>query len=246
MLTALLADIHANREAFAACLAHARASGAARYVFLGDYVGYGADPGWSVDTVMTHVDAGALAVAGNHDAAVSNRAEDLNDTARQVIDWTRDRLTERQRAFLARLPLTAEDGDCLFVHASACKPGTWEYVTGTEPARRSFAATGQRLTFCGHLHVPELYHVGSTGKIAAFLPVSGTAVPLLPQRRWLAVIGSVGQPRDGSPLASYALLDGSRGTLTCVHVPYDAATAAAKVRAAGLPGVLALRLLHGR
>jgi diadenosine tetraphosphatase ApaH/serine/threonine PP2A family protein phosphatase len=244
MLTALLADIHANREAFSACLAHAQACGAQRYVFLGDYVGYGADPGWAVDTVMAYVDAGAIAVLGNHDAAVQDPNEDLNETARIALAWTRDQLTDRQRNFLKVLPLIAEIGDRLFVHASACSPASWDYVTGPEAASRSFAATRCRVTFCGHVHVPELYHVSMTGKIGAFTPVSGTAIPLTPQRRWLAVLGSVGQPRDGIAAASYAQMDDDR--LTYVRVPYDVESAAAKVRDAGLPAVLSLRLLNGR
>jgi diadenosine tetraphosphatase ApaH/serine/threonine PP2A family protein phosphatase len=246
MLTALLADIHANREALSACLTHAQACNADRYVFLGDYVGYGADPGWAVDTVMAHVDAGAIAVRGNHDAAAVSDEADLNETARAAIEWTRPRLTDRQREFLRGLPLTAERADGLFVHASAHAPEHWDYVTGPNAAARSFHATQRPKTFCGHVHVPEIYYRGSSGKISSFAPQSGTAIPLLPQRRWLAVMGAVGQPRDGIPAASYGLLDDERGTLTYLRVAYDVASAAAKVRAAGLPGVLALRLLDGR
>jgi diadenosine tetraphosphatase ApaH/serine/threonine PP2A family protein phosphatase len=246
MLTALLADIHANREALAACLADAQARGVARHVFLGDYVGYGAEPGWVVDTVMAHVAAGATAILGNHDAAVFDRAADLNDTARITLDWTRDRLGAGQENFLRGLPLTVEAGDRLFVHASAWEPARWDYVTGPAAALRSFEATQHQKTFCGHLHVPEVYHLGRTAKIASFIPAYGTGIPLIPQRRWLAVVGSVGQPRDGVPAASYAVLDEERAMLTYVRAPYDVESAAAKVRAAGLPEVLALRLLQGR
>jgi diadenosine tetraphosphatase ApaH/serine/threonine PP2A family protein phosphatase len=246
MLTALLADIHANREALMACLSHARSCKVERYAFLGDYVGYGADPGFAVDTVMAHVEAGAIAVLGNHDAAALTDAADLNETARIAIEWTRGRLTARQREFLRQLPLTIERGDSLFVHASADKPEAWNYVTGPRAAAESFRATQKAKTFCGHVHVGEIYHLSRSGKIAAFTPQNAAAIPLLPQRRWLAVIGAVGQPRDGIPAASYGLLDDTRGTLTCLRVAYDAQTAAAKVQAAGLPAVLALRLLSGR
>ena len=246
MLTALLADIHANREALVACLAHAEASGAERYVFLGDYVGYGAEPGWAVDTVASYVQNGARAILGNHDAAVFGSDADMNETARAALIWTREQLNGGQRDFLRGLPLTAEKDGRLFVHASAWDPSGWDYVTGPAAALRSFTATEHRTTFCGHVHVPEVYHLSLTGKIAAFTPAAGTAIPLLPQRRWLAVIGSVGQPRDGIAAASYAMLDDARDTLTYMRVPYDVAGAAAKVRAAGLPMVLSLRLLQGR
>ena len=107
MLTALITDIHANREAFEACLAHADRHGAQRYLFLGDFVGYGADPGWVVDKVMSLVGQGvAVALMGNHDSAAAVAPRDqLNQDARQVIDWTRAHLNPAQLDFLAHLPL---------------------------------------------------------------------------------------------------------------------------------------------
>jgi diadenosine tetraphosphatase ApaH/serine/threonine PP2A family protein phosphatase len=246
MRTALLTDLHANREALSACLTHAQECGVARFVFLGDYIGYGAEPGWVIDTVMAMVERGAVAILGNHDAGLFDDNPDLNDSARTVLDWTRDQLSPRQVDFLRALPLTVEEGDRLFVHATASNPAGWDYVVDTETARRSLGATRQRETFCGHAHAPALFHLSVTGKIGAFAPVTGTELPLNPQRRWLAVIGSVGQPRDGLPAAAYAILDEERDALTFMRVPYDVERAAAKVRAAGLPEVLALRLLRGR
>ena len=246
MLIALFADIHANREAFSACLAHAQTIGAERIVLLGDYVGYGADPGWAVDEVMRLVETGAVAVRGNHDEAVFNPDTGMNETAQTAIDWTRDKLSTAQRDFLRSLPLTVEDGERLYVHASAHRPGDWEYVIGADAAQRSFLATSRHVTLCGHVHVPELYHFSATGKLASFTPGADVALPFSPQRRWLAVLGAVGQPRDGIPAACYGLLDDVENTLTYVRVPYDVAGAAKKITAAGLPPVLGLRLLSGR
>ena len=104
MLIALLTDIHGNREAFEACLAHARFLKAERLIFLGDYVGYGADPVWSVETVMELVDEGAVALLGNHDAAVDGSDADMNSLARAAIAWTRTQLRPEHRAFLSTLP----------------------------------------------------------------------------------------------------------------------------------------------
>ena len=118
MRIALMTDIHANREALEACLDHAAENGVARYVFLGDYAGYGADPGWVIDTVQAHVGRGAVAVLGNHDAAVLTDVADMNDAAAAAIAWTRTQLDARQRAFLADLPLAIEEKDRLYVHAS--------------------------------------------------------------------------------------------------------------------------------
>jgi diadenosine tetraphosphatase ApaH/serine/threonine PP2A family protein phosphatase len=245
MLIALMSDIHANREAFSACLAHAGSYPVDRYVFLGDYVGYGADPAWAVDTIMDHVERGAVALLGNHDQAISAAQVEMNEIALAAIEWTRTRLDARHREFLAGLPFTTEEADRLYVHASAWAPAEWHYVTDGYEAKQSFQATARRVTLCGHVHVPELYHLSATGKIGVFTPVAGVGIPLLPRRRWLAVIGAVGQPRDGVPAACYALLDEEEDTLTYVRVPYDIAAAAAKIRAAGLPSMLAARLEQG-
>jgi diadenosine tetraphosphatase ApaH/serine/threonine PP2A family protein phosphatase len=245
-MLALMADMHANREAFAACLADAQARGAERYIFLGDCVGYGADPCWVLDTVMEHVERGALVVRGNHDDAVLTPHHSMNDDAKAAIEWTRQQLGDAHRAFLAQLPLTMEEGERLFVHASAHDPATWPYIAGTKAAARSLAATQCRVTFCGHIHVPQLYRESESGEIAGGNAPDATGFPLLAKWRWLAVLGSVGQPRDDNPDACYALLDEERDVLTYVRVRYDIRTAAHKVRAAGLPVSLALRLKMGR
>jgi diadenosine tetraphosphatase ApaH/serine/threonine PP2A family protein phosphatase len=245
MRIAVMSDIHANREAFSACLKHAADLGVDRYVFLGDYVGYGADPGWAADTVMHHLARGAVAIRGNHDDAISAERLDMNAVALAAIEWTRTQLDASQRAFLAGLPLTIEEADRLYVHASAWAPADWNYVVDSYEALQSLEATSRRLTFCGHVHVPVVYRLGTAGKIEALTPVADVAIPLDRGRRWLAVIGAVGQPRDGVPDACYAVLDDEESTLTYLRVPYDIEGAAAKIRAAGLPSILAARLAQG-
>lgn len=246
MLIAFLADIHANAEALAACLTHAEGRGADRYVFLGDLVGYGADPGPVLDVVRGLVGRGALAVLGNHDLAVIMRAGRLmNADARAVIDWTRERLSPAQVDFLRALPLVVEDGGRLYVHANAWAPAGWEYIEGTDDAAKSLRATRCAQTFCGHVHQPTLYYMSPKGRVSGFEPVPGTGVPLGFRRRWLAIPGSVGQPRDGNPAAAYALLDDARSVLTWFRIPYDFEAAARKVRQAGLPERLGDRLEVG-
>lgn len=246
LLIAILSDIHANREAFEACLEAAAEAGAERYVLLGDIVGYGADPVWCLEKARELAAAGALCLRGNHDDAAAGAPVSLNGTARTAIEWTRERLNPEQVAFLAGLPMTVEVEDRLYVHADGSNPAKWNYVTDAESAAIHFRATASRLSFCGHVHVPALYSLSMQGKVAAFTPSSATPVPLLPQRRWLAVIGSVGQPRDGNPAAAFALHDTERGELRFLRAAYDAEAAAAKIRAAGLPESLAARLLGRR
>jgi diadenosine tetraphosphatase ApaH/serine/threonine PP2A family protein phosphatase len=246
VLLAILADIHANRQAFTACLDAARARGAERFVFLGDYVGYGADPEWTVETVMRLVADGALAVRGNHDNAIGIASETMNAQAQAAIEWTRGRLSASERQFLSGLPLTREEDDRLYVHSEASQPQSWRYVRSTADAGRSLMATRAHLTFCGHIHQPALYSMSMTGKMTNFVPTSGVAVQLLSGRRWLAVLGSVGQPRDGDPAAAFALLDTTSREITYCRVPYDVEAAAQRIYDNGLPSWLADRLFIGR
>jgi diadenosine tetraphosphatase ApaH/serine/threonine PP2A family protein phosphatase len=246
VLVALFADIHANREALEACLRGARQHGAQQHIFLGDYVGYGADPEWVVSTVMERVAGGSIAVRGNHDNAVADLHEDLNVEAQVAMEWTRGELGRAERRFLEELPLTHEEGSRLYVHADASDPKRWRYVIGVGEAARSMMATSANITFCGHVHRPALYTLSATGKVTSFTPVAGSPIQLLPRRRWLAVLGAVGQPRDGNSAASYAILDTERLELTYCRAPYNVDAAAAKIRAKGLPAWLADRLSLGR
>lgn len=245
MRLALLADIHANRQAFAACLDAARARGAERLICLGDIVGYGADPEWAVDTAMDLVANGGIAVRGNHDNAIGEPSDSMNADAQAAIDWTRNRLSAEQKAFLAGLPILREEDNRLYVHSEASDPAKWRYVRDTSDAARSMMATELQITFCGHIHRPGLYSMSSTAKMTSFVPTSGVPVQLLSGRRWLAVLGSVGQPRDGDPAASFAMFDTASREITYHRVPYDVATAAARIKANGLPLWLADRLSIG-
>ena len=245
MRIAFFADIHGNREALTACLDHAGRGRIDRHVFLGDYVGYGADPVFVVETVMGHVERGAIALLGNHDAAALAPDPHMNDAAFTAMEWTRHQLRPAHLAFIKGLRLSSEDGGRLYVHANAYAPRAWDYVTGLYSASKCLMATQAQATFCGHTHVPMLFHMSMTGKIASFEPVDRVDIPLTARRRWLAVIGSVGQPRDHNPAACYAILDATRGILTYIRVPYDVDTAARKIRDAGLPIALSYRLAEG-
>ena len=246
MLLAVFADIHANRQAFAACLDFARARGAERMILLGDFVGYGADPEWAVETVMGLVDGGAVAVQGNHDSAIGTATESMNAVAQAAIEWTRGRLSAGQRRFLADLPLTLREDDRLYVHSEASNPPRWRYVQNTTDAARSLVASEAHVTFCGHIHKPALYSMSSTAKMTSFIPTADVPVNLLGGRRWLAVLGSVGQPRDGNPAASFAMFDTRTQEITYCRVPYDVEAAAMRIRENGLPHWLADRLMVGR
>jgi predicted phosphodiesterase len=246
MRIALISDIHANLPALEACLAAAEKLGADRLAFLGDFVGYGPDPEAVIERVRPLVEAGALAVLGNHDLGVLKPSRDMNSTAAEALEWTRRQLSEESKSFLAGLPFEVRSGDVLFVHSDASDPPAWHYVTDAEAARASLSGCGAMITFCGHVHVPALYCLSATGKMIAHRPVQDVATPLLAQRKWLAVLGSAGQPRDGNPAASFAVYDTDQRTLTYYRAPYDVEGVSQRIRAMGLPDSLAVRLLRGR
>jgi predicted phosphodiesterase len=242
---AILTDIHANREAFAAVLEDAKAHGAGRFAILGDIVGYGPDPDWCVATLRDLVAGGAICVRGNHDHAAAGAAEAMSLNARLAMDWTKARLGEAERGFLGALPFAVEEGDICFTHASANEPEAFSYVTSDSRAVPSFGATGARLIFCGHTHLPLLVSRDRAGVVREQGFKANLPIPLILSRRWLAVVGAVGQPRDGVAQAGWALLDTEKNELSFRRTSYDVALTAGKIRAAGLPEALALRLLKG-
>ncbi len=245
MRIALLADLHANLRALEACLTHARASGADRLVFLGDFVGYGAEPAELVARVMLEVDAGGLAVAGNHDHAVAHDQEAMTPDAETALAWTRGQLGPQAREFLASLPMRLEDDSRLYVHASPQTYPPWLYIQDGPAAKRALEASRAQTVFCGHTHRPALHGITATGQLVSFEPVPGVPIPLPRHRRWLTVVGAVGQSRDGNPAACYALLDTARGEIVHHRVGYDVEAAAQAILRAGLPPALAQRLRLG-
>jgi len=143
-------------------------------------------------------------------------------------------------------PMMVEDEGLLFVHSEASHPQRWHYVRSTTDAAKSLIATSAHVTFCGHIHRPALYSMSVTAKMTSFVPKTDVPVQLLRGRQWLAVLGSVGQPRDGDPSAAFALFDTVSCQITYCRAPYDVAAAAGRIRDNGLPSWLADRLSQGR
>lgn len=250
MRIALLSDIHANIQALDACLAHARAQQAERFVFLGDMVGYGADPGPVVERIMRLTEEGAMAIQGNHDAMAIQPPAEVRTVGDSTAAWTHRQLTPAQREWMAKLPLTLQQNNVLFVHASVNDPELWRYVYDQRAAKASLDAAASwpdvRYVFGGHVHLQTLYYRGTGDGLMAFAPQPGIAVPVPKHRQWLGTVGSVGQPRDGDTRAMYSLLDTERAQLTFHRVAYDHFAAASAIRRTGLPDFFADRLEVGR
>ena len=250
MKLALLSDIHANIQALEACLAHASEQGAQQFAFLGDLVGYGADPVAVLARVQALAQAGALLIKGNHDAMAVAPPTLAKTVGSTTAAWTHAQLDEPQRQFLDSLPLTVQQDRVLLVHASVDGPELWRYVYDQRAAAASLDAAATmpdiRYVFGGHVHLQTLYYRGAGAGLMKFMPTPGVAVPVPRHRHWLATIGSVGQPRDGNPQAMYAVFDKEKFQLTFHRVTYDHQAAAAAIRQAGLPAFFADRLGQGR
>jgi diadenosine tetraphosphatase ApaH/serine/threonine PP2A family protein phosphatase len=250
MKLALLSDIHGNMHALEACLTHARSHEVHQYAFLGDFVGYGADPCAVVQRIMAFAQQGALVLKGNHDDLAVTPPDEIKTIGDSTAQWTHAQLDESQRNFLAGLPMTIQFDKVFLVHASADAPELWRYVYDQRVAAMSLDAASAlpnvRYVFGGHVHKQSLYYRGADGELMKFEPTPEVAVPVPRHRHWLATIGSVGQPRDGDPKAMYAVFDSDRAQLTFHRVAYDHHAAAMAVRLAGLPDYFADRLELGR
>ncbi|MCK9519745.1 MAG: metallophosphoesterase family protein [Dehalococcoidia bacterium] len=242
MKIALLSDVHANLAALEAVLAAAHAAGAEAVWNMGDSVGYGAEP----DAVVSRLrEAGAASVMGNHDAAAIGvlGLEAFNPFAAEAAGWTARTVAPETVAFLAALPQVEGDGKVTRCHGTLADP-LWRYFDSVEAAEGHFALLETPCSVVGHTHVPLFVRKGAGGLEASGVG-NGESFELGEEQVCLNP-GSVGQPRDGDPRASWALLDTGRRRVTYHRVPYDIATTQRRIRAAGLPAVLADRLALGR
>lgn len=244
----LFADLHSNLEAFEACISKAEELGVNRMVFLGDLVGYNADPVALIERIADLVESKkAIALLGNHDEAIfKDSRNQMNAHANAAIEWTKAQLNDSHVQFLKNLPLILHEENICFVHASAHNPANWNYVTDSMSAWRCAQNSGKSYTFVGHAHEQALFYQSAVGKLIRFSPRPGDEIPVLRHRQWVGVVGSLGQPRDGNPEACFAVFEPGAEVLTFHRVPYDHFSAAEKVRRAGLPEELANRLITGK
>jgi predicted phosphodiesterase len=246
MRVAVVSDVHSNLAALEAVLADLGSVDALWH--LGDIVGYGPQPQAVVGRLR---EAGAIGVRGNHDdaAAGGESIEFFNPDGYRAIQWTRTQIDERTRLFLASLPETTvpDRSDFTLAHGSPSDP-IWEYLDSPAAAGRNLSAFQTRYCLVGHTHVPRVFReVREQPGPSRVEPVRlGREHGLrLDERRLIINPGSVGQPRDGDPSASYMLIDVDAGLVTWHRVEYDVAATQAAILAAGLPPDLARRLSFG-
>ena len=241
MKWAILSDVHGNLEAFRAVAQDLRNQGAERVAFLGDVVGYGADPN-ECQALLRELTE--WVVAGNHDYAAVGLTdiESFNPQAQAAILWTRERLSSENIAHLRKLPLFHQNDGITLVHASPNEPGEWNYIQTYPEAEEGFRTMTGDLAFVGHSHRPMILAKEGGGGVKVLDHEEAT---LEEGVRYIINVGSVGQPRDGNPHAAYGLYDDGSRKYILKRVPYDVQAAKEKIIKAGLPPFLAHRLSKG-
>lgn len=244
MRYAIISDIHANLEAFRAVLDRIAGLRVDRILCLGDLVGYNADPNACIEIARSeHM----ITVLGNHDAVACGLAEPdtFNPLAQAAIFWTRKQLTPENRDFLRTLPRELAMNDLFLCHGTV--HDTNHYILSTDDVKTAFRlmeALPEQPSIClhGHSHLPSAFRLqqGIIDREPA------PSITLSPSARYLLNPGSVGQPRDGDPEASFLFYDDRDKRATRIRVDYDRTTCQDKIIAAGLPPKLALRLDLGR
>ncbi len=240
---AILADIHSNLTALKAVLEDIERRGGVDEVWcLGDIVGYGPDPHECIDTLRQMK---IVNIMGNHDAAAVGKIDIafFNRDAAAAIRWTAGQLTHDDYVYLNQLPLSIERESFTLVHGSPRDP-VREYLHSTHSAEQNLPYLHTMYCLVGHTHSPTVFVFNDTadGTMKRFEPDSPL---MLGEDRLIINPGAVGQPRDGDPRASYALLDSDAGTLTLHRVSYDIPAAQAKIMSNNLPASLAVRLNYG-
>lgn len=240
MRFAVLSDIHSNLAALEAVRADLPAVD--QVWVLGDIVGYGPQPNEVIATLQA---MGARSVLGNHDGAAIGTVDTswFNPDAERAIRWTGEVVDDNSRAYLATLPEVRVEGELTAVHGSPRDP-IWEYITDAGVAEANFGAFQTRVCLNGHTHLPVVYR-SDDGQVGVVQATPGAPVSIRAGRS-LVNPGSVGQPRDGNPAASYLVLDTEADSVQFRRVAYDIEATQKLMRRAGLPPRLAERLSYGR
>ncbi|MCL4503356.1 MAG: metallophosphatase family protein [Deltaproteobacteria bacterium] len=246
MRIALISDIHSNLEALESVLERLVHEEVDFILNLGDLVGYNANPAECLALLKSRPDIHNL--AGNHDLALLSpeRAEAFNIIAYQALKWCREQVQSFDLEFLQRLPLTLKAPGFWACHGTPTSPDTYiaYHFQGKQVLRDLSKTSGISVCFFGHTHHRALWYRDIRGKVG--LQNLAPKIDLNPDGHYLINPGSVGQPRDGSPEAAYAVFDDAAFSIQFKSVPYDVAAAQHRILRAGLPPYLAERLAYGK
>lgn len=236
----ILGDIHANLEALTAVLDDMKKAGVQKFISVGDIVGYGANPEECLQTVRK---LGATIVAGNHDQAVCGiLSTDLfNSYARSAVIWTQKNINKESDEFLKSLPYTVDVDGISVSHSSFYAPESYDYIQTSYDAHLSFHCQKTQIGFIGHSHIPIVF---LKRKNVSFHQAQKVSVS--EAEKVLVNVGAIGQPRDENPDSVCCIYDSETGEVLLKRIKYDVQGAMKKIKAAGLPEILAERLKYGR
>ena len=244
MKIGIISDIHSNSEALNSVLKNIKEVD--EFICLGDIVGYGADPDYCIEKIK---DLNCKCVGGNHDVAVTGKLDInyFNYAARAAILWTSLQLKKENLNFLSNLKKKIELEDNVFaVHGSPQDP-LLEYILDKDTASLIFRKYDFKIYFVGHSHLAGCFSFNESGSQIDYINFSnGGRIEINKNKRYIINCGSVGQPRDGNPRASYGIYDLKHKVVNIYRVSYPANLTQDKIINAGLPGSLADRLSYGR
>ncbi len=242
MKIAIISDIHSNIEALSAVEETLDQHNVDATYFAGDVVGYGPDPDGCTRWIMENAQ---LAVAGNHDHGVVGRTDidSFNVNAREAVTWNAEQMNDSSMEYINSLPYMTSKNDVTLVHANPKLPESWDYIFTLWDAETNFLHFESTYCFVGHSHQPVIVSMDKDGNVAV---VPGDTFTAEKGSRYLINVGSVGQPRDGTPDACFGILDTSPGTFSIVRSEYDFGITQEKILKAGLPKSLADRLAEGK
>ena len=249
MTYAIISDIHSNKEALDAVLGAIATQRVDVILCLGDIVGYGPDPDDCTREVLSR---SKVTIRGNHDKAVVGLIdlEWFNSIAREAALWNKKNSTEETLASLRSLPkgpVPLENG-IVICHGTPADED--EYMLTSQAVEESYRWIDSRQhdTLCcfhGHSHLPMVIE-RPEGKGQPKMHRNGADIRLRPESAYLINPGSVGQPRDGNPKASFGIFDSKSLVYRNLRVAYPVKETQRKILEAGLPDELALRLAEGR
>lgn len=243
MKYAIISDIHSNLEAFQKVIDAIKEEKVDKYLFVGDVVGYGANP---LECISKLKKLGCIGVAGNHDWGVLDliSLEYFNSYARKAVEWTVEKLSKKDKEFLKSLPLIKKIDDITLVHSTLLNPENWDYIRSTFQAYKSMELQETSIAFTGHSHVPIAFWQPAEIKGPTRF-TKEEKIQIKEGYKYSINVGSVGQPRDGNPKSSYVIYDEKSRIVEIKRVEYDIKKAQEKIFEARLPRILGERLEYG-
>ena len=237
----IFSDIHGNLQAAEAVISAFKQEHISGYFCVGDIIGYGANPRECIRAVK---DLKVVCIAGNHDWAVLGKTDItyFNSAAAEAVVWTQNQLSEEDFTFLKGLELTFKNEYFILVHGTLRDPEHFNYLFEQKQALEIFRLMDRPVCFVAHTHVPGVFLQTSTNIVYS----SAVDIQIQKEYRYIVNVGSVGQPRDGNPMASYCIYDTQAKTICVKRIPYDVKEAQKRILDAGLPPFLASRLASGR